>query len=289
VLVGGYLLSVRFRRMASDELEGVPIYRVLLSLHERYPVLPFVLDALLVGLAYYGAYLIRWDPAELGRELPYFRSSVLVVVVAKLLALVLGGIYGPRWHQFSLEDGVRVARASLLGTLVVVAALLLVDRVGISRGVVAIDFMLTTMLVMGSRLVFRFLEGATGRWSREGSPVVVLGAVDEADLALRQLRQLAQPRLRPVAVADLALHRVRSRVGSYPLYGGPAALENALRETQAVGVVLVGSAGDGATPSPGDEASALEGYLSSHGSLDVFRLRVTVERTGSPAAAGTTR
>ena len=37
----------------------------LRSLHERYPLLPFALDAVLVGLAYYGAYLVRWDPSEL--------------------------------------------------------------------------------------------------------------------------------------------------------------------------------------------------------------------------------
>ena len=51
--------------MASDEAARVPLYRLLVSLHERFPVLPFMLDALLAGLAYYGAYLVRWDPSEL--------------------------------------------------------------------------------------------------------------------------------------------------------------------------------------------------------------------------------
>ena len=145
VLLGGYLLSVRFRAMRSDEAAGVPIYRVLVTLHERFPLLAVALDALLVGLAYYGAYLIRWDAFELSAELPYFRSSVIVVVACKLFAFVLGGVYGPRWHHFSLDDAVRVVRASLLGTLVAVVALTLVDRVGLSRGVVVIDFLLCTI------------------------------------------------------------------------------------------------------------------------------------------------
>ena len=222
VLVGGYLLSVRFRAMASDEVARVPLYRLLVSLHERYPVLPFTLDALLVGLAYYGAYLVRWDPSELSAELGYFRSSLIVVVVTKLLAFVLGGIYGPRWHHFSFDDGLRVARASLLGTMVAAAALLLLDRLGLSRGVIVIDFMLCTLLITGSRLLFRFLEGATGRWSRDGTPVVVLGPVDEADLAVRQLRRLKDPDLRPVAVADPGFARLRSQMGAYPMYGALA-------------------------------------------------------------------
>ena len=215
VLVGGYLLSVRFRAMSEQEADSVPLYRGLLTLHERFPVLPFALDALLVGLAYYGAYLVRWDPAEFGAQLPYFRASVLIVVVSKLLAFVLGGIYGPRWHHFSVDDGVHVARASLLGTLIATAALMLVDRVGLSRGVLVMDFLLCTALIMGSRLVYRFLEGATRRWSLEGTPVV-----------------------------------------------------------------LIGAGGDGEGPVDQRGVPVLSAYLASHGSLDVFRLSVSLERAG---------
>ena len=277
-LVGGYLLSVRFRAMASDEVARVPLYRLLVSLHERYPVLLFMLDAALVGLAYYGAYLVRWAPAELSAELGYFRSSLIVVVVTKLFAFVLGGIYGPRWHHFSLDDGLRVARASLLGTLVAAAALLLLDRVGLSRGVIVIDFLLCTVLITGSRLLFRYLEGATGRWSRDGTPVVVLGPVDEADLAVRQLRHLKDPHLRPVAVADPSFARLRSQMGAYPMYGGAGALENALHDSRANAVVVIGDwTGDAPLASSTERFPSLTAYLESRGSLDVFRIRITVE------------
>ena len=285
VLVGGYLLSVRFRAMASDEVERVPLYRLLVSLHERYPVLPFILDAVLVGLAYYGAYLVRWDPSELPAQLGYFQSSLIVVVATKLLALVLGGIYGPRWHYFSVDDGLLMVRASLLGTLAAAAALLLLDRLGLSRGVMVIDFMLFTLLITGSRLLFRFLEGATGRWSRDGTPVVVLGPIDEADLAVRQLRRLREPKLRPVAVADPDFSRLRSRMGAYPLYGGPGALENALHDSRANAVVVIGAGtGDASYASTTDRFPSLVAYMGSRGSLDVFRLRITVEAEGEQVA-----
>ena len=58
-LIGGYLLSVRFRSMRSDEAAKVPRYRTLVTMNERFPLLPFLLDGVLVGLAYYGAYLVR--------------------------------------------------------------------------------------------------------------------------------------------------------------------------------------------------------------------------------------
>jgi UDP-GlcNAc:undecaprenyl-phosphate GlcNAc-1-phosphate transferase len=273
-LVGGYLLSVRFRAMRSEELARVPLYRLLVSMHERYPVLPFLLDALLIGVAYFGAYLVRWDPSETPAQLPYFSATLLIVIITKLLAFVLGDVYGPRWHRFGLDDGMHLLRASLFGSLVAVAGLLLIDRLGLSRGVIVIDFLLCSTLVVGSRLLFRFLEGASGRWTREGTPVVVLGRLDEIDLAVRQLERLKEPHLRPVAVVDPAFPRLRSRMGAYRLFGGAVALENALLETRAGAVVLVGGAADDAS---GDGASALARYLDSHGALDVYRLRITVE------------
>ena len=109
--------------------------------------------------------------------------------------------------------------------------------------------------------------------------MVVLGAVDDADLALRQLRRLGAPRLRPVAVADPALQRVRGRMGAYPLYGGPAALENALHDSGATAVVLIGADGDGG-PATEEGIPVLEAFLESRGAVDVFRLRVSVERAG---------
>ena len=79
-----------------------------------------------------------------------------------------------------------------------------------------------------------------------------------------------------MAVADPGLARVRSRMGAYPLYGGPAALENALHDSGATAVVLIGGAEDGKTPP--ESLPALTDCLESHGAVDVLRLRVTIER-----------
>ncbi len=239
ILMGSYLLSVRFHTLRGEGGEKVRLFALLTTLNGRFPVLTFAMDALLVALAYYGAYVIRWEAGELGAELPYFRHSVAVVVAAKLVAFAASGVYGSRWQQFSLDDGIRVIRASFMGTLIAAVTLLLVDRIGLSRGVMAVDFLTCTILVMGARLSFRFLEGATRRWSRDGLPAVVLGPVEDADMAVKELRRFRVPALRVVAVADPEVPRLRSRLGAYPLYGGRAALENALHDNRAHAVVLV--------------------------------------------------
>lgn len=337
VLVGAYFVTARFRSLQRTERDRLPLYRILVGLHDRYPVLVLVLDVLLIVLAYYAAYLIRWEPAQLPAELAYFQTSLVVVVAAKLLALAAAGVYGgSRWSHFGLEDGVRLLRGSLLASLAMVAALLLVERTGLSRGVVIIDFLVLTGLLVASRLSFRLMEGATERWSTGGAAAVVLGPLEHIGLVRRALAADGVGDLRIVAVADPAYARVRARVGGFPLYGGELALANALHDTGAPVVVVVelgsepaggegihgpltgeGASGAGAAQpderdAPGvrdlpddrgvskdlndldapndrrarndpDARELLREHLRHHGSVDVYRLRVSVERVEAAA------
>ena len=273
-LVGAYLLQVRFRAMEQDEAQGLSLYRFFMETQSRYPFFLLLLDGVWITLAYYGAYLIRWDPAELPAQLPYFQRSVILFVGMKMAVFVLSGIYTTRLQSFGLYDALHGVRANIFATLAGAALLLLVERVGLSRGVIAIDLLVCTVLTVGSRFSFRLLEGTTRRWSVEGLPVVVLGPPAVADLAVRQLDALGgEPRLRAVAVASPEELVARGRLGALPMYGGQAALRHALQSSGAAAVVVVGSTAD--------EAPAyrvLRRHLEMEGALDVYRLTTSVER-----------
>ena len=109
-LLGAYLISVRFRQMAAEEAAKVPLYRFLVQGQERYPVFALLLDGVWITLAYYGAYLLRWDSSQLPAELAYFQTSVVLVIGAKLLGFVLSGIYSTEWGRFGLYDGAQPQR-----------------------------------------------------------------------------------------------------------------------------------------------------------------------------------
>ncbi|HEX9886178.1 MAG TPA: hypothetical protein VGA70_06805 [Longimicrobiales bacterium] len=267
-LLGTFILSVRLRSVRSEERGGVAVQRLLLDLNERYPVLTVFLDAGLVALAYYAAYLIRWDPDQILAELPYFRRTLVIVVAAKLVALVASGVYGSRWLHFSLSDAIRLIQASLLGTLVVAAALLWLQRTGLSRGVLSVDFLITTGLLIVSRISFRAMEEAARRWSRRGSEVVILGHMEDVELARRALERMGPDGLRPVAVADPDFRGARGKVAGLWLFGGQDALTVALARTSAPAVLVVGD----------DLEGAVGRHLEREGAVDLYRLRVEVER-----------
>lgn len=224
-----------------------PLIERLSEWHERWPVFHFVLDTAAIVLAYYAAYLIRWDPGQLPAELEYFRRSLPVVLGAKLVAFAWMGMYAQPWAHFGLEDGGRVVRGNLVGSVLVAAALLVVERVGLSRGVLIIDFLVCSAVTMAARFSQRVLDRQARLWRRTGVAAVVFAAPDDAVVVLAALAHGERWGLRPVAVVD---PQGRARKGSfkgYPCYGGLAGLEGAVREQGAGAVVGVGR-GEGEAP-----------------------------------------
>ncbi len=277
-LVGTYLMSARFRRDgggagAEDEEAADALYRKVLDFHERLPVLAFAMDVILICLAYYAAYVIRWDPAELDAELAYFQSSLPVVLAAKLVVFAWVGIYRARWEHFGMEDALRTVRANFFGIILVAAALLLLQRVGLSRGVLIIDFFLCAVLTTGARFSFRLMKGVSRRLSARGQAAVAVGPPEDADLVLRELDRSDGSALRVVAVADPDYGPARGRFRGVPVFGGGSALAHAVAETGAHAVVVVDRGGEShGLP------EIVERHLTERGSLDVFVLRVDLRR-----------
>lgn len=276
VALGGYLLSVRFRRLSRAERERIPIYRIALAVHDRFPLGVLLLDAMLIVLVYYGSYVIRWDDGTLAAELQYFRDSVVLVVSVKLLVLTVTGAYSSRWQSFSLHDAWRVGRSSAFASIAVITALFLADSIGLSRGVMILDAVLCAVALVGLRISFRWFEGTTRTLSRMGTPAVLLGSADDVELVLRvlELRRANGDgiELRPVAMADVEFPRLRAQARGMPLFGTPNALANAMQETGATALLV-------ASADVGDPLSdVVRAYLKEHGGVDIFRVGISLAR-----------
>ena len=272
ILVGGYLLQARFQKLQEEGITGTDLYERLLRVHARFPFLLFGLDGLLVGLAYFGAYLIRWDQPQLASELEYFQRSLPVVLAAKLLVFVSLRIYREDLRHYGLGEALRVLRANLLATVSVVAALTMLQRTGLSRGVVVIDFLLASILTLASRFSFRIMEAWARRWSQAGTATVLVGAVDELEAVLLEMERGRWPNLRPVALADRREREMKGRFKGYPLFGKGDAPQRALEETGAGALVFVERDVDEPPRDPG--AGGGEGFASGVLDVEVYTLKV---------------
>ncbi len=277
-LLGLYLLSSRMRALehsgSDGEGDATHVFNRLLRLHQRFPILTILMDVVFVAIAYYGAYLVRWDTEQLPAELAYFRQTLAMVILLKMLALAMAGAYAPRLRHYSLGDVLGTIRANVLGTLLTASVLLVVSRVGLSRGVLIVDFLLLTALTVLGRVSFRFLDDTKERWSSEGTPVAFVGRMEDAELAFRAVRSFQSPRLRPVAVVDRMYGSKTGRFKGYPLFGGDSAIEHAVRKCDLHAVVVV----ERGQSDSGDRDSLSE-YVRINGALDVFAVRVSLETT----------
>lgn len=272
ILVGGYLLQTRFQKLREEGVSSTDLYERLLRVHARFPALLFALDGLLVGLAYFGAYLLRWDQPQLARELAYFQQSLPVVLVVKLVVFVSLRIYREDLRHYGLGEALRVLRANLMGTVSVVAALTMLQRTGLSRGVVAIDFLLASIFTLAGRFSFRIMETWARRWSRAGTPAVLVGAVEELEAVLLEMERGRWPGLRPVALADRRERELRRRFKGYPLFGKGDAPQRALEETGAGALVFIEREVEAPSEDPGRKGR--EGLASGVLDVEVYTLRV---------------
>ena len=256
----------------ADEGDGTHLFNRLLRLHHRFPLLTVLMDVALVAIAYFGAYLVRWDTEQLPAELAYFRQTLAMVIILKVMGLAAAGAYAPRFRHYSLADVWGTIRANILGTLLAASALLLVFRVGLSRGVLIVDFLLCATLTVVGRVSFRFLDDVREKWSSEGAPAAFVGRIEDAELAFRALRGLEEPRLRPVAVVDYMYGGRRGRFKGYPLFGGDAGPERAVQECGVNAVVVIERGG----VMDGDDTQRVGEYLKREGALDVFAVRISV-------------
>ena len=139
-----------------------------------------VIDASVLGLAYWGAYALRFDFQDPRWGWANVALSFLTVCAAYLLALVVCGCYRLSWRLSSLRDFPRYVGAAILacGALTVLRALTPVESYMYVRppySVIVISFVLSVLGLVGWRLLWRWYAAET---------------ISESDLLERRVRHM---------------------------------------------------------------------------------------------------
>jgi UDP-GlcNAc:undecaprenyl-phosphate/decaprenyl-phosphate GlcNAc-1-phosphate transferase len=204
----------------------------------RRQVVTVAVDTVLIVVAYYTAYLLRFEgafPAEQGA----FARSLPIVLLAQVLAFLVLGTHRGIWRYTGLWDLIRLAQACAMGTVLSVLGILFLYRFqGFSRAVFVIHGVLLFLMVAATRISFRALDSALRRDSPDAEPVLVYGAGKGGLLVARELRDNTAIGWRVVGFLDDDRTKQGTRVDGVLVHGGAAMLEAALRATGATRVIL---------------------------------------------------
>jgi UDP-GlcNAc:undecaprenyl-phosphate GlcNAc-1-phosphate transferase len=245
LLLGLGLLGVQLARGQAAAPAGSETAPRLVRLVADFPykrhLATMGVDLVLIVVAYYAAYLLRFETG-LEAELVTFRETIGPVIVAQVLMLALFGTYRGLWRYTGLRDLARLAWAVTCGVLLSVVGLAALPGglAGVSRAVLVLDWLLLLVLLCGCRIFFRLLGEVLHHPRETVRRVLIYGAGDGGELVLRELRRNTALGREAVGFLDDDLSKVGSRIHEVPVLG---ALERAdqLLDAHRVSEVIVAS------------------------------------------------
>ena len=188
-----------------------------LPLH-RHSLAQLAVDGVLVALAYYLAFQLRFDHGPTGYYAHLRERTIWWVLAGSLPVLVLSRVYQRRWRYSGQRDYEAVLRAIIALVLLVVAAVVVVRPVEratqhgtsailLPNGVIILFALLSLVFLVGVRALARTIYErrplAAFRGGRKSQrTVLIAGAGDGGRLVLREIMRNRELGLSPVGFLD---------------------------------------------------------------------------------------
>jgi FlaA1/EpsC-like NDP-sugar epimerase len=181
-------------------------------------------DACLLALAYYLAYVLRFDSDIPHRYQNLIADTIVVTVLMKLVVFASFGLYSKLWRFVDQKDFESILKAVSVSTVGVIAVLFLfsIGRHDPPRSVVALDFLLTLVFVSGARFAVRALVERPTRGpllERASHDVLIVGAGNGGQQVAFELRRNPGLHSAPVGFVDDDPRKQGMRVAGYKVLG----------------------------------------------------------------------
>ena len=221
LLMGIYLAQLRvYPEKEFCRLRNNSFSAILYDLTYKRQVLIILLDFCLITFSYYLSYRLRFDGTKFPIFFTSYLQSVPIVIGCKLIVFYLVGIYKGFWDFISTNDTYQCVKASVLASLLSIAAVTFIYRFqSFSKGVFVIDFFLTTCFLLAARGSFRMFTDGVKRRTLSGPKVIIYGAGRGGELLLREILNNNALCVDPVGFIDDNPLKHGKKLQGYPVLG----------------------------------------------------------------------
>ena len=200
-------------------------------------------DAVLLGAAYYLAYVLRFDDGIPARYEDLLGDTIVFAVVTKLVIFAAFGLYSKLWRFVDQRDFESIVKAVVVSSFVLIAALFLLSfgRDDPPRGVIALDFLLALAFVTGSRFVVRGLFERPARGlllERAAREVLIVGAGNGGQQVAGELRRNPALQSAPIGYVDDDPRKQGMRIAGHKVLGTTDELPRVLDDTEPDEVII---------------------------------------------------
>lgn len=218
---GFYLSKVRVYE-EGEEPASNSIVSLITNFSYKRRVFEVLLDVVLVALAYYGAYLLRFDGDIPRYQIEIFLRTLPLMILVEMLCFLAGGVYRGLWRYAGVQDLIVMARAVLgaatAGTLV---SLYVYSFVGPSRAVFVLNALLLFVFVGASRLSFRMFKVLIPNRTSlnpNAKPVLIYGAGDGGELLVREIMNNPDHQYTPIGFIDDDIRKTGKLIHGYRIF-----------------------------------------------------------------------
>lgn len=203
-------------------------------------------DIALIIVSVLGSFALRLDVSEL----PFYFPAALVMSAAALTVKIpvyyFFGLYRRLWIYASTSE-LRLITVAVTAASVLTSGLMLLlisfgwIQPGMPRSALGIDWLLSLVLIGGSRFALRILaeQNTVSREAlRETKRVLIIGAGDEGALVVRELQKSSQLNLAPVGFLDDDPAKQNHQIYGVSVIGRINKIESVL-ENQRVDEVII--------------------------------------------------
>lgn len=226
LLIGLYLGKVKVYE-EGEQPEGNGLIRVLADISYKRRVFEVLLDFALLILAYYGAYLLRFEGEMPEQQLPIFIKTAPLLALIGMAIFWFGGVYRGLWRYAGMDDLITIARSVLAYTVLgALTVFTIYDFTGPSRAVFILNGLLVFLFMGASRLSFRLLPALfinpRRRGRLDGKPVLIYGAGDGGALLIREILNNPAHFYLPVGFIDDDSHKEGKLMHGYRIFNSRA-------------------------------------------------------------------
>ena len=252
VLVAIYLLFIMFfwislarvkvypeESILSEAKEG-KLTPLLIEITYKRRLFEVLLDLILIPLAYWSSYLLRFEGSAYGANFPIFLKSLPIVVACQLFCFFLLGVYRGIWQYVGMRDVIVYVKAITAGAVLSILVNLGIYRfMGYSRSLFVIYWMILFVLVTASRFSYRLIGEATPKNVMKGrKKALIYGAGAGGQLVMQEIEGNRNLELALVGFIDDDIRKQDRRFLGYPVFGGKDCLNEIVEKYQISDVVI---------------------------------------------------
>jgi FlaA1/EpsC-like NDP-sugar epimerase len=208
----------------------------------RHRTVQILVDAALVGLAYFLAYLLRFDQGIPPRYSELLGDTIAFVIVGKIAIFAAFGLYQKWWRYVGLRDLESIFKAVITASLVLVGVLFVWSPTdnALPRSIAVMDLLLTAALVGGVRLAVRSVleRPPRGAMLPKGREVLIVGAGEAGQLVSREMQRSPELRQAPIGFIDDDPRKRGMRIHGLKVLGTTSKLDRLLDDVEPDEVII---------------------------------------------------